>query len=165
MRIHLEHRIEAPLELVERASLDPRLDEELASLPNVAERTVRERDVHADGSIHRVVRYRFTGPIPPAAVKAIGGSVIGWDEVGDFNPDSHEWHFEIRPHLFAGRITCNGRYAFEPEGDDATRRVVDVDLKVRVPLVGGRVENVIADGLKDNMNSEAELLSSYVAGR
>ena len=161
MRLHLEHRIDAPLDAVERASVDPRFEERLSQLPNVAERTVTSREERPDGTIHRVVRYRFSGPIPAPVVQAIGGSIIGWDEIGDFDPANHEWHFEIRPYVLKGRITCNGRYAFEPDGD-ATRRTVDVDVKVRVPLVGGRVEKVIADGLRDNMNAEAELLASFV---
>lgn len=164
VRIHLEHRIDAPLDVVERASLDPRFDDELAELPNVAERSVRQRDVHPDGTIHRVVRYRFTGPIPAPVVKALGGGVIGWDEIGDFDPSRHEWTFEIRPHVFAGRIRCHGRYAFA-ERDGATVRVVDVDLKVSVPFVGGRVEKVIADGLKENLEAEARLLASDVSNR
>jgi hypothetical protein len=125
---------------------------------------VRQREDRPDGTIHRVVRYRFTGPVPAPVVKAIGGAAIGWDEIGDFDPARHEWEFEIRPHVLAGRIMCEGRYGFVPDGD-ATKRIVDVDLKVRVPLVGGRVEKVIADGLKDNMNAEANILASYVLKR
>jgi len=161
VRLHLEHRIDAPVDVVERASLDPAFEERLKTLPNVAERTVTSREDQHDGRIHRVVRYRFTGPIPAPVIKAIGGSIISWEEIGDYDPDSHEWSFEIKPHILPGRIRCNGRYAFEAEGD-ATLRTVDVDLKVSVPLVGGRVEKVIASGLRDNMNAEAELLASYV---
>jgi len=161
VQLHLEHRIDAPVDVVERASLDPAFEERLADLPNIAERTVTSREEQADGRIHRVVRYRFTGPIPAPVIKAIGGSVISWDEIGDFDPDSHEWRFEIKPHFFGGRIRCHGRYGFAPD-EDATLRTVDVDLKVAVPLVGGRVEKVIASGLRDNMNAEAGLLASYV---
>ena len=164
MHLHLEHRIDAPLDVVERAALDPRFDAKLAGLPNVAERTVTRREDRADGTIHRVVRYRFTGAIPAPVVKAIGGAVIGWDEIADFDPRNHVWRFEIRPHVLPGRITCSGRYALEP-ADDATRRTVDVDVRVGVPLVGGRVEKVIASGLRDNMAAEAELLASYVHER
>jgi hypothetical protein len=161
VHLHLEHRIDAPLDAVVRASLDPAFEAALNDLPNVAERTVTERQDGPDGSIHRVVRYRFAGPIPAPALKAIGGAIISWDEIGDYDPNNHEWRFEIRPHIFPGRITCNGRYCFVRDGD-ATVRAVDADMKVNVPLVGGRVEKALAQGLRDNMSAEAELLGRYV---
>lgn len=160
VHLHLEHRIDAPLEIVEAASNDPRFAERLNSLPNVAERTVTSREDRPDGSIDRVVRYRFSGPVPTPVAKAIG-DVISWDEVGRFDPERHEWRFEIRPHVLEDRITCHGRYAFESD-EDATLRTVDVDVKVGVPLVGRRVEKIIADSLRANMNAEADLLATYV---
>ncbi len=161
MHLHLEHHIDAPLDVVIRTSLDPDFEAALRDLPNVAERTVTERDDDPDGSIHRVVRYRFSGPIPAAALKAVGGAIISWDEIGDYDPANHEWRFVIRPHVFPGRITCNGRYGLVRDGE-GTVRSVDVDIEVKVPLVGGRVEKALAAGLRDNMNAEAELLGLFV---
>jgi hypothetical protein len=162
VRLHLEHVIDAALDDVERASIDPEFEARLTALPNVHERSVLTRDEREDGSIHRVVRYRFSGPLPAPVLKAIGGGVIGWDEEGTYDPDEHGWRFEIHPHVMQGRFTCTGRYAFEATGQDSTKRIVDAEVKVRIPLFGGRVEKVIAEGLRETMNAEAELLEAYV---
>ncbi len=160
MKLHVEHVIGAPVDRVEAASIDPEFEARLSALPNVAERTVTTREARDDGSIHRVVRYRFSGPLPAPVTKAIGGGVIGWDEEGTYNPDAHGWTFEIHPHVMQGRFTCAGRYAFEGN-NGATKRIVDADIKVKIPLVGGRVERFIADGLKETMAAEAKLLEEY----
>jgi hypothetical protein len=52
----------------------------------------------------------------------------------------------------------------EPLGE-STRRLVTGDLTVHVPLVGGRVERAIVDGLEDHANAEAELLGRWIAER
>lgn len=163
MRFTLEHRFDAPVDAVAEASLDPAYQELLAELPNLGSREVTELDERADGSIHRVVRYKL-GASLPAPVAAVLGSTASWDEVADYDPGSREWTFEIRPHVLGGRLRCRGRYVFVPDGPEATRREVEVDLSVKVPLVGGRAEREIRKGLVETMDAEARLLAEYLAG-
>jgi hypothetical protein len=164
MELRIEHRIDAPIDDVVRASMEDAFDQRLTQLPNVAERTVTTFDRRPDGSIHRVVRYRFAGPLPAPVLRAIGGSTISWDEEGTFDPESNAWRYEIHPHVMKGRFKCAGRYAFVPDGE-ATTRLVDADIRVSIPLVGGRVAKFIADGMKDTFNAEARLLNDYVGTR
>jgi hypothetical protein len=89
---------------------------------------------------------------------------VSWDEEGTFDPERNEWRYEIHPHVMKGRFRCNGRYAFVPEGDE-TKRVVEADVRVSIPLVGRRVEKVITDGMKDTLEAEARLLNEYVGAR
>lgn len=161
MRFSLEHHFSAPVDVVEKASNDRAYQDQLDDLPNIAERRVTHLEERPDGSIHRVVRYRLGAQLP-APVAAVIGPAASWDEVGDFDATTHEWTFEIRPHVLAGRILCNGRYAFEPDGD-GTKRLVDIDLKVKIPLVGGRVEKEIRKGLTETMDAEAKLLEDYLS--
>ena len=60
-----------------------------------------------------------------------------------------------------GPSQVRGTYTFEPDGD-ATTRKVEVDIKVKVPLVGGRVESEIKKGLVETMDAEASLLTQYL---
>jgi hypothetical protein len=164
VELRIEHRIHAPVELAVSASMEEAFDARLTELPNVAERTVTTFDRRPDGSIHRIVRYRFGGSLPAPVLRAIGGSTVSWDEEGTFDPERNEWRYEIHPHVMKGRFRCNGRYAFVPEGDE-TKRVVEADVRVSIPLVGRRVEKVITDGMKDTLEAEARLLNEYVGAR
>ncbi len=160
MRFTLEHRFDAPVDVVAKVANDPDFQQTLADLPNVGERRVTELIEHPDGSIHRVVRYTLGSQLP-APVVAVLGQTATWDEIGDYDPSTHQWTFQIKPHVLGGRLECRGRYAFVADGE-ATKRVVDVDLKVKVPLVGGRAEREIKKGLVDTMEAEAQLLAEYL---
>jgi hypothetical protein len=164
MRLNLEHRIDAPLSDVEAASLAEDFQLRLTSLPNVHERRVLTQSTNPDGTIHRVVRYRFGGSLPAPVLRAIGGAAVSWDEEGTFDPDAHEWRFVIHPHVMPGRLDCAGRYRFVPASDE-TVRIVEIELVVRVPIVGRRVAKYIAEGLRDTMDAEARMLASYLRER
>ncbi len=161
MRLTLEHRIDASLDEVEQASLDDDFQRRLTSLPNVHERRVLSVDTRPDGSVHRVVRYAFAGPVPVPVLTAIGASIISWDETATFDPAAHEWRFEIQPHVMRGILQCSGRYAFVAVGE-ATNRVVEADINVKVPVFGGLVERFIGQSLTTTMGAEAGMLSEYL---
>lgn len=160
MHFSLEHHFDAPVDVVEKASNDTAYQEQLSDLPNLGERKVTKLVEGPDGSIHRVVHYKLGSQLP-APVVAVIGPAATWDEIATFDPATHTWAFEIRPNVLSGRIDCRGRYTFVPDGD-GTKRVVDVDLRVKVPLVGGRVEREIGKGLKETMDAEARLLADYL---
>ncbi len=160
MRFSLEHRFDAPVDVIEKASNDPAYVERLSDLPNLGERRVTTFDEHEDGSIDRVVHYKLGSQLP-APVVAVIGSAATWDEVAHFDPSSHEWTFEIRPNVMKGRIDARGRYRFVPDGA-GTKRTVEVDLKVKVPLVGGRVEREMGKGIKETLEAEARLLTEFL---
>jgi hypothetical protein len=161
MHFTVENQIDAPLNEVEQASLDDDFQRRLTSLPNVHERRVVAVDARPDGTVHRVVRYAFAGPVPAPVLRAIGGSTISWDEKATFVPSAHEWQFEIEPHVMAGRLECRGRYAFLAEGE-ATKRIVEAEIRVKIPIVGRQVERFIAGSLKTTMNAEAAMLGDYL---
>jgi hypothetical protein len=163
MRFSLEHTFAAPVDVVAKASNDPSYQELLDDLPNLGERRVVTLDERPDGSIHRVTKYKLGAQLPAAVVAVLGNNAT-WDEVGDYDPSTYRWTFEIKPHasVLAGRLDCKGSYHFERDGDDATKRVVDVDLKVKVPLVGSRVEKEIKKGLVETMDAEARVLEEYL---
>lgn len=163
MRFTFSDRFDAPLERVEEAVLSEEYNERLKGLPNVAERVVTQQKERPDGSVRRVVHYEFEGNLPSAVEKVIGGKTVSWDEVAIFDPDRHEWAFEIEPHVLADRFECHGTYTFHTDGD-ATVRDVSVELNVKIPVVGGRVEKAISDGLEETLHAEGRILAEYLDG-
>lgn len=163
MRFTFSDRFDAPLERVEEAVLSDEYNERLKDLPNVAERVVTQQRVRSDGSVRRVVHYKFGGHLPPTVESVLGASAVSWDEVAIFDPVAHEWAFEIEPHVLADRFECHGTYTFRAE-EDATVREVSVELKVKIPVVGGRVEKAISDGLEETLQAEGRLLAEYLDG-
>ena len=51
--------------------------------------------------------------------------------------------------------------AVTSEGDEAVRRVTG-ELKVRIPLLGHRVEEAIADGIEEHLTEEADVVAEHL---
>jgi hypothetical protein len=161
VRIHLSHWFDAAVRRVQEAMLDPAFEAQLVDLPSVAEREVIEVVERPDGTARRVVHYRFGGSLPSIVRRTIGGDTISWDEICVVGVGLDEWRIDIRPKIFAAGFDARGAFTFKPD-DDGCLRELRVDLKVKVPVVGGRVERVIAEGLTDSVEAEARLLTEYL---
>ncbi len=161
MRFSLTHRFEAPLDEVERLANSGDFQAELDLLPNVGSRHLLELTAREDGSMHRVTKYSLGSQLPAPVVAVLGQSAT-WNEIADYDPSSHTWTFRIEPHVLGGQLDCHGTYTFEADGPDATKRTVDVEITVKVPIVGGRAEREIKKGLVETMEAEAELLAEHL---
>lgn len=161
MRITVSDAFDAPIGRVEEAVLSDGYQEMLSDLPNVAEREVREQKAGAKGRVHRVIYYKFGGTLPGPAAAVVGGETVSWDEESDWNPDTHTWDITIKPHVAQDKFSATGTMAFIEDGETTVRRV-EVDVEVKVPFVGRLVEKVIADGMKQTMQAEADKLREYL---
>jgi hypothetical protein len=57
----------------------------------------------------------------------------------------------------------SGTITLRPEGSH-TQEIVQLDLEVRVPLVGGRLERLLADRIRSAMDAEHGVGVAYLAG-
>ncbi|HEY0950522.1 DUF2505 domain-containing protein [Nocardioides sp.] len=60
--------------------------------------------------------------------------------------------------------TLKGTITLTPDGA-GTREVVELEIKVRVPLIGGKLEKLLADKVTAGMDAEHGVGIDYLAGR
>jgi len=60
--------------------------------------------------------------------------------------------------------TLKGTIALIPDGA-GTREIVELEIKVKVPLIGGRLEKLLADKVTAGMDAEHGVGIDYLAGR
>ena len=167
MRFAVEQRFPAPLEAVEAALLDPAFLARLALLPKLGEPQLLGSEV--DGPIVRQqVRYRFAGELAPAVTAVVDPQRLTWVEHTTFDRGSHRGEHRIVPDHYGDRLRCSYTtqldHTTQPGGDGPlTSRVTEGDLRVRFPLVGGRVERAIVSGLLEHAELEAEVLGRWLA--
>ena len=162
MRFAVEQRFPAPLEAVEAALLDPAFLARLALLPKLGEPQLLASEV--DGPIVRQqVRYRFAGELAPAVTAVVDPRRLTWVEHTTFDRRSHRGEHRIVPDHYGERLRCS--YTTQLGGGDGsfTSRVTEGELRVRFPLVGGRVERAIVSGLVEHAELEAEVLGRWLA--
>jgi len=160
MNFRIEQRIPAPLKAVEGALLDRDFIAATATLPKLGEPELLEQQ--RDGErVRQRVRYRFTAQLSSAVTRVIDPAKLTWIDDARFDLTSHTARHRILPDNYADRLHASYDVTLEPLGD-STRRVATGELKVRVPLVGGRVERAIVSGLEEHAAAEADLLGWWV---
>lgn len=166
MRFRIEQRLAAPVERVEAALLDPAWYEAVTASPAVwAPELLEVTD--ADGPVVGLrVRYRFRGSLNPAASRVVDASRLSWVELSSLDRDTHTIDLRIEPDDYADRLRfSDGSVVLRPEGE-VTARVLEGDVKVKVPLVGGKVEGAVVSGLREHAVVEERVFAAFVtAGR
>lgn len=164
MRFRVEQRFQAPLHAVEAALLDPAFLGCLAHVPELGEPELlaSETDGHV---VRQRVRYRFTGALSPAVTAVVDPARLTWVEETTFDRTAHRGEHRIVPDHYANRLHSSYTTRLEPAGGggDATVRATEGDVRVRFPLVGGRVEKAIVGGLTEHAHLEAQVLTRWLA--
>ena len=163
MRFQLEQLFSAPLAVVEAAFVDPDLLTALVASPQLGRPEVLERT--DDGALVRMqVRYAFVGHLPSAATRVIDPARLTWVEHSELDRVAHVTTFSIAPDHYPDRLTCTGAVALHADGE-STRRVIDADLRVRAPLVAGKVERAIVSGMREHAVAEAMAVQAWLDDR
>jgi len=161
VRFSLEQVLPGPVEAVEDALLDPAFLERLATLPKLV--APQLLDVTENGTtVRRRVRYRFSGDLSPAVTAVVDPAKLTWVEDAVVDRSTHRTTFRILPDHYGNRLKCSGTFVLS-EVPGGVRRVLDADLRVSFPLVGGKVERAIVSGLREHAGLEADALRDWMA--
>ena len=162
MKFRLEHRFEAPLGVVEEAMVDPDFLEG-TRLPDVGPPRVLSREDVGDTVTLRV-KYEYTGGLDALARRVLRAGEVSWTQQTSLDRRTHRTEFRVVPDVYPDRLQCRGTMELSIDGT-ATVRVIDGELRIKVPIFASRAEALILPGMRSRMNSEAELLAEWVKGR
>ncbi len=171
MRFSVEHRFAAPIHAVEQSMTDPEFFAQLRDLPGVEAPVLLERRERA-GSVELAVRYVFSGDLPSIARRVLGRGEVAWVQRSTVDLERHRTDFTIVPEAHAELLTCTGVYLLRAvpgrpaadlgNGGQETARTISGELRVRVPVLGGRAERAIASGLVERLDAEAKALRLWL---
>jgi uncharacterized protein YndB with AHSA1/START domain len=116
---------------------------------------------HTDTGFSLVVdRVQKTDDLPAFARTFAGDSThaIQYEEWTDATRGTLRIEAPGKPSEVAGTITL------EPDGD-ATREIIELELKIKVPLIGGRLEKLLADQVTAGIEAEQQAGIAYLEGR
>ncbi len=162
MKFDLEHTFHAPIDAVEAAMVDPEFLES-TQLPDVGPPKVLSREEDGDDVTLRV-SYHYTGSLDSLARRVLRTSDVAWVQETKLDRSAHRTTFTVIPKVYPERFECGGVMQLATSGD-VTERVIDGELKIKVPIFGGRAEGMILPGLRSRMNREAELLDQWLKGQ
>jgi hypothetical protein len=163
MNFTIEQRLAATPGEVQEILLDPEFVKGRADLPKLGDAELVDA-VRDDHSARQRVRLRFTAPLASAVTAVIDPAKLTWIDDATYNLTMHTAEHHVVPDHYGDRLSCTYSVKLEPF-DGGTRRVLDGVVKVRMPLVGGKVERAIVSGLEEHAAAEAALIDEWIARR
>lgn len=163
MKFEIAQDLTASVTDVDDALVDPTFLVRMAELPKLGSAEVldQRRDGHL---VHQDVRFLFQAELSRAVTRVVDPALMTWIERSVCDLTRHETTCEIIPDHYGGLLT--GRYrSVIVEHGSGSRRTISGELKVRMPLVGGKVEGAIVGGLKENATAQVGLLDEFTATR
>jgi hypothetical protein len=109
-------------------------------------------------------RFRFIADLPGAARAVIDPDRLTWIDESTYDLVSHTSSTRLLPDHYPDRLQASASSRFDPDPADPGRTVRRVSgrLTVRAPLVAGRVERAIVDGLREHLADEAHVVADHL---
>jgi hypothetical protein len=167
VRFHVEQAIPTERATVEAAFVDPSFYPSLGNIDALAPPEVLEceQDPESPQVVHLRVRYRFRGTLSPAVRRVVDPDRLTWVDVSRFDRATHLMSFRMQPDHYPDRLWCEGTYRFDAAPDGSTVMVMDGEVRVSFPLVGGLVERALVGGLRQHMAAIARMVAEWPGGR
>ncbi len=162
MRFRVEQHLAGSLERVEEALADPAWYQAVAASESVWAPELLKVEGDDPMRVGLRVRYQFRGRLNAAAARVLDPARLSWVEVSTLDRVSHSIDLRVLPDSYGEKLRVSGTAVLQPDAD-GTRRVLDGDVKVRVPLVGGRVEGAVVSGLREHAAVEERIFAIFVA--
>lgn len=163
MRFEIVHEFEIPLDALELAVISPDLFSKLKDrLANVED--VRQKEHRLEGGVlHRVWAYQanFKVPVPVFANKVVTREMLSWDESSTYDLKAHEAEWSVAPNVkpeWKKYFQAGGKYRLSTDGQGKTKRTVEGELFLRVPIVHKLGERAILGEVRRMFDAEAETL-------
>ena len=159
MSKHLHHQMtyDAPLSRVVDMLADPRFREAVCEYQRVLRADV-EIERSGDTMTVTVEQVQPTERIPAFAKKFVGNTIDIVQREEWSAPDTAALQVTIpgKPGHMDGTITL-------VETDGTTVETVDVEIKVHLPLVGGKIEGLVSDLLRKALVAEERVGHDYLS--
>ena len=159
----LHQQIDAPIDAVEAALVDSAFLARMDELPKLGSAEVVRNERDGD-VVNLAVRYLFQAELSSAVTRVVDPDKLTWVEESECDLAAHRTTCVIRPDNYANLLQGSYDATIEAAGD-GVRRTITGRIKVKVPLLGGKVERAIVGGLSENADAQAILLTSFISSR
>lgn len=112
--------------------------------------------------------YRTVKLEPAMAVPSWASSVVketGYTEIDVFLKSESKMNVQIEPAVMRDRFQLSGVFAVTPLGPGRCRREFAGEIKVSIPLLGGKIKKFMVDQIRDGYDQAAQITRDYLAKR
>ncbi|MDP3276169.1 MAG: DUF2505 domain-containing protein [Deltaproteobacteria bacterium] len=99
----------------------------------------------------------------PAPIKKLLGGAFAYVEEGVLDRAKNLYHFKVTPGTLADKIRSEGDFRLEKTSEKSVRRVIEMNIEVKIFGVGGVAEGFVSKSMQDTYARAAEFTSRYIA--
>lgn len=107
------------------------------------------------------LRWRLAVDLPREASRFIDPNNVAWVEDTRWDMAALTASVTFDPVQASALLRASADVTVTADGDDSVRRITG-ELKVRIPLLGHRVEQAISDGIGEHLGEEADVVASHL---
>jgi hypothetical protein len=159
----LEHEFpDIPVEVFEAHLNHPDLIKMLDKMPAFRSRDLVDKKDNGDGSTTWRFKVVAGGDVPSSVRKVLSEDMLTWHEDTRFVPNEHTIYWTIVPLAAKAQslLESKGIWKLIPNGK-GTKRIIEGQITVKVPLVGKVVEQYLASELKRNYDVEPDIQRKF----
>jgi hypothetical protein len=139
--------------------LSPELGPRLAGKVPSLESVITVEHALRDGELHRVLRFQASAPLPIFKGYDIAKDSMTWEERSTYRLADHASTWSVAPRdRWRQYCRSEGTYRLERLPDGRTRRRVDGEIDIRLPILGAIVERVAIFEVQRTYDAEADTL-------
>jgi hypothetical protein len=146
MKYTLRHTLRIPADQYLACVTSPEYDAWAKERLKLEGRTEIERRETPDRLFRRVKMVRAVSERSRAWIKQDSFEMIDTTDV-DKRTNTFTW--EIVPNVWTDKIVARAKGKIVPAGPDACVREMEIDLQVKVMLIGGKIEKAIAERIDE----------------
>jgi len=152
VNLNVRHTFPCTADVFWQMFWDDEYDAMVSKSAGVTRETLWERE---EGD-QRVWRMRFTPDqeLPAMVAKAVGTSKLVYEQQSRLTADK-VLHWEVFPAVVPDKVTAKGTMRIQ-EHARGVDRIVNGEISVRIPLIGGRVEKAIHKSVVESYERAAE---------
>jgi Protein of unknown function (DUF2505) len=161
----IAHELDLPVDALERALASPRLaerfDAAVQKLRVGVEKITEHRRILAGGVLDRVRHYQASVTLPAFAISYLTGEHCVWDVESVYTMATHAGRWKVVTNVkpeWRDHIASSGTYTVEALEGGRSRRTVEGDVDIRVPLVSWMVEKLVLAAVNKTLAAEAAML-------
>lgn len=159
-RIEIEQVFDVPLEEFEYAFACEDMERIIEQVHEVDKRETLEWTDDGKG-FHRRFRYHASSRVPKVLEKFIGGLTASVQTM-DYSRRTRRGSYSIHSEALGKRLTYRSEFSVEPRGPGQVARKSVIEIDLRLPLVGQRVVNHLAEEVKAREHLETKAIADFL---
>jgi hypothetical protein len=108
------------------------------------------------------LRFTYTGRLDPVARRIVGRDHVTWVQRLVVDASARTCALTVAPEIGVVPVSCEGTFTMHDADGGQCLRTLDGELRVKVPVIGGRAERSLAPGITRRLELEAAALDAYL---